>query len=202
MKVIESYLSKSEQISILNKYNVKNIALHQQKVAYYALELFDYINKYYTFTKEHRDILYYSALFHDIGYFISKKSHHKYTGNLILKEPILYKMPDDIKLLISLIASCHGKSIDSRIKFYSHEIQLSILQLIALLRIADVLDHTHKLKISLEKIQLKDEIFTLSINGENISKIINKFQKKSLLFEEVFNIPIKLEYPYYNFNYI
>lgn len=202
MKVIESYLSKSEQILVLNKYNVHNIALHQQKVAYYALKLFDYINKYYSFTKEHRDILYYSALLHDIGYFISKKFHHKHTKQLILTDPILCKIPDDIKILISFIASGHGKSIDSGIKVYSHEVELKILQLIALLRIADVLDHTHKLKISLEKIELKNKILKLSINGENVIKIINKFEKKSFLFEKVFNIPIELEHHYDDFNSI
>lgn len=193
MKVIESYLSKSEQISILNKYNVRNIALHQQKVAYYSLKLFDYLNKYYTFTKEHRDILYYSALFHDIGYFISKKSHHEHTRNLILTEPMLYKIPDDIKIIISFVASGHGKSIDFRMKIYSHKVKLKLLQLIALLRIADALDHTHKLKISLKKIRLRNKILTLSVSGKNVDKITNKFNRKSLLFKKVFNMHIELE---------
>ncbi|WP_368490591.1 HD domain-containing protein [Clostridium sp. BJN0013] len=194
MEIIESYLSKSEQILILNKYNVHDIALHQLKVTHYALKLFDHINEYYELTKEHRYILYYSALFHDIGYFISKKSHHKHTKQLILTEPILYKIPDDKKILIALIASGHGKSIDPSIKVYSHKVQLKILQLIALLRVADVLDHTHKLKTSLEKIYFENRILKLSISGKSIDKIINKFDKKSHLFQKVFNTSIKLEY--------
>lgn len=194
MACIESYLSETEQIVVLNKYNIHDIALHQKKVAHYAVKLFDSIKEFYKFAEKDRDILYYSALLHDIGYFINKQGHHKHTKYLILTEPMLDKIPKDIKILIAFIASGHRKSIDHGIKIYPDEIQLKILQLIALLRISDALDHTHKLKISLEKIELKNKTLKLSINGEKTIKIINKFEKKSTLFRKVFNIPIELEH--------
>jgi exopolyphosphatase/guanosine-5'-triphosphate,3'-diphosphate pyrophosphatase len=197
MACIESYLSETEQIAVLNKYNVRDIALHQKKVAYCAVKLFDSISQYYKFKEEDRDILYYSALLHDIGCFISKQGHHKHTKYLILREPLLNKIPKDMRILLAFIASGHRKSIDCGIKAYSDEMQLKILQLIALLRVSDALDHTHKLEISLDKIEFKNKILKLSIDGEKADKVIDKFKKKSTLFKKVFNIPIELEYKQY-----
>ena len=86
---IVNYLNENELLKVLDKYNVFDIASHEKKVSIYALRLLDSLSPYYQFKDEERNILYYSALVHDIGYFINKENHHQHTKYIILREPLL-----------------------------------------------------------------------------------------------------------------
>lgn len=190
---IHSYLSEAELFTIIEKYNVHNIASHEKKVASYALELFDFIKEDCNFSTEERNFLKYSALLHDIGYFINKEEHHKHTKYILLKEPMLDKLPIKLRFLLAAVASSHGKAIDESIELCSNELKLKLLQLIALLRIADALDHTHNLNISLEGIKIKNETLKIKITGKGSEYILKKLKKKSNLFSEVYGISVSVK---------
>ncbi|KZL90351.1 HD domain-containing protein [Clostridium magnum] len=190
---VHSYLSENEVLKIIEKYNVHNILLHEKKVASYAVELFDFINQDYKFSTEDRDFLKYSALLHDIGYFIHKEKHHKHTKYIILKEPILNKLPAETRVLLAAAASSHGKSIDKSIELCSNELKVKLLKLIALLRMADALDHTHNLNVSLEGIKVKNETFKIKISGQGSQYVLKKLKKKSDLFSKVYGMPVSVK---------
>ena len=190
---VHRYLSEAEVFKIIEKYNVHNVVLHQKKVAFYAMELFDFMNQDCEFSIEERNFLKYSALLHDIGYFIDKEKHHKHTKYIILKEPILNKIPIDTRCLLALVASSHGKSIDESIELCSNELKLKLLKLIALLRISDALDHTHNLNISLEGIKVKNKTLKIKITGQGSEYVLKKLKKKSDLFSKVYGILISVK---------
>lgn len=190
---IKNYLNERELLKILEKYNVFDIATHGKKVSNCALRLFDSLNPYYELKDEERNLLHYSALLHDIGYFINKENHHEHTKYIILKEPLLDNVPSNLRDNLAFIASGHGKSIDGALDFYPAKEKVTVLKLISLLRIADALDHTHNLQVSLEKVEMKNDTLNILIKGEASNIILKKFQKKSYLFSKIYNIPIYME---------
>jgi exopolyphosphatase/guanosine-5'-triphosphate,3'-diphosphate pyrophosphatase len=190
---IATYLSEIELFKILDKYNVSDIASHSKKVSINSLRLLDSLSPYYEFKDEERNLLYYSALLHDIGYFINKENHHKHTKYIILKEPLLNNVPNNLRDNLALIASGHGKSIDDTLDFYPHKEKVIILKLVSILRIADALDHKHNLNVSLEQVKIINHILIIQIKGQSSKTIIKAIEKKSCLFSKIYNIPVCVE---------
>jgi len=190
---ITNYLNDSELLKILDKYNVFDISTHCRKVSSCALRLFDSLNPNNEFKIEERNLLYYSAILHDIGYFINKENHHKHTKYIILKEPLLDNLPSVLRENLALIASGHGKYIDDCIQYYPYKDKIIILKLISLLRIADSLDHKHNLHVTLENVEMKKSILNIQIRGTASNIILKKFKKRSSLFSKVYNIPIYID---------
>lgn len=190
---ITNYLNDVELFKILDKYNVFDIATHGKKVSSCALRLFDSLNFNYEFKDEERNLLHYSAILHDIGYYINKENHHQHTKYIILKEPLLDIVPSVLRDSLALIASGHGKYIDNSIHLYSYKEKVTVLKLISMLRIADSLDHKHNLNVSLEKVEMKNNILKIQIKGEASNIILKKFKNKSSLFSKIYNIPIYMD---------
>ena len=190
---IKNYINDVDLFKILNKYNVFDIATHGKKVSICAMRLFDSLYPYYELKAEERNLLYYSAILHDIGYFISKENHHQHTKYIILKEPFLDNVPSNLKGHLALIASGHGKHIDDNIRLCSDKTKITVLKLISLLRIADSLDHKHNLHVSLEKVEMKNGTLNIKIKGDACHLIIKKIQKRSSLFTEIYNMPIYMD---------
>ncbi|MBU3189675.1 HD domain-containing protein [Clostridium bowmanii] len=187
---IVNYLNEKELFSVLDKYNAFDIKSHGKKVSIYAMGLLDSLSPYYQFKDEEINLLRYSALLHDIGYFINKKSHHKHTKFIILNEPLLDNMPKSLRDNLALITSGHGKSIDDTLNFHP---KVTVLKLLSILRIADALDHKHNLNISLEKVEIKDNALNIRINGEGSNIIMKSINKKSHLFSKIYNIEVLVD---------
>jgi exopolyphosphatase/guanosine-5'-triphosphate,3'-diphosphate pyrophosphatase len=193
MHNIATYLSESEILKVLDKYNVLDIGTHEKKVSIYALRLLDSLNPYYEFKNEERNLLYYSALLHDIGYFINKEKHHKHTKYIILDDALLDNIPSNLRENLAIIASSHGKSIDDTLDIYSYNRNFIIQKLVSILRVADALDHKHNLGVSLEQVELINHVLNIQISGQASNLILKNIKKKSLLFSKVYNIPIYVE---------
>ena len=187
---IVDYLSESELLTVLDKYNAFDIKAHGKKVSIYALCLLDSLHPHYEFKEEERNLLHYSAILHDIGNFINKQNHHKHTKYIILKEPLLDNLPRDLRDYLAFIASGHGKSFDVALGISPNKEKDTILKLISILRIADALDHKHNLGVTLEKIEIRNLTLNIHINGEVSNLILKRIKKKSCLFSKIYNLPI------------
>lgn len=189
---IKNYLKEEELTIILNKYIVKNNS-HEKKVTYFALALFDMLETTFNFSSEERNLLKYSALLHDIGYFIDSKAHHKYTKYIILNDEVFNNLPKELKLMLAIVSSGHRKSIPYEINFCNAEIQKNLLNLIALLRVADVLDHKSILGFIFKKNDEKLNELIINLKNNCSKKILKKIFKKTILFKEIFSINIKIK---------
>lgn len=190
MQNIRDYLTEEEVINILNKYTYGENRIHSKKVANFSLILFNALLAPLKLLKEYEDLLKYSALLHDIGYFIDKKKHHKHTKYIILKDLNFNALPEDLRKVLALITCSHRKSIDEDIIFYPLEEQNEIIKLISILRIADALDHSHKFNISLEKASVSGDTLTLTLKGLEAELILNRVNRKSKLFTDNFNLQV------------
>jgi exopolyphosphatase/guanosine-5'-triphosphate,3'-diphosphate pyrophosphatase len=124
--------------------------VHSRQVVRLALSLFRQTRELHELSNQDSQLLEYAALLHDIGYFISRSSHHKHTQYLI-DNCIGDAFPEEEKAIISHTARYHQKALPKK----SHEefnklpskTQKKIMALASLLRIADALDRSHSSQI-------------------------------------------------------
>ncbi|MBU3180064.1 exopolyphosphatase [Clostridium psychrophilum] len=187
---ISNYLTYEQLFKIIDKYNLFDIKTHEKKISNYALRIYDSLSPFNELNDVERNLLYYSSVLHDIGYFINKENHHQHTQYIILKEPLFDNIPKNLRNSLAIIASGHGKYIDDCIYSYSCKEKVTLLKLISLLKIADSIDHKHNLHVSLQKVEMKNGTLIIKIKGEYCALIIKKIKKKSSLFTEIYHIPV------------
>lgn len=190
---IENYLKEEELTIILNKFIIHRNHNHEKKVVSFALVLFDMLKTTFDFSFEEKSLLKYSAALHDIGYFVDDKMHHKHTKNIILYNEIFDNLPNELRLMLAIVSSGHRKSIPDEIYFYNSRTQKKLLNLIALLRIADVLEHKSILGLSFKKDNQKFNELIIHLKSNCSEKLQKKIFNKTFLFREIFSININLE---------
>jgi exopolyphosphatase/guanosine-5'-triphosphate,3'-diphosphate pyrophosphatase len=121
---------------------------HAVKVAGFAGKLFDMTKrlKLHDFGAWERELLFYSALLHDIGIFLSYNNHHAHTYYLIRNADLIGFDRNEIDI-IAATAFFHRKSLP-RGKYpefasLSKRAQSTVRVLCVLLRLAESLDRSH-----------------------------------------------------------
>lgn len=166
-----------------------------------ALRLFDALARDYGFTEQERIYLEVASLLHDIGSFVSAKSHHKHSAALIGASEILGLNRTDMGT-IAQIARYHRRAVPKS----SHQDfvqlprtrRLSVLRMAALLRVADALMGVPQLQledmnVALEKERCEIRIKLKNKRYEHLDIFEHLFQRKGDLFESFFGLPIKVE---------
>ncbi len=140
-------------------------------------------------TDEDKFLLYSAAKLHDIGHNIDTPDHHKHTDYLIRNSTLLKNLDENTRLAIASIARAHrlpcSKILEKLNKRYKGKALAKILQLGAILRIADGLDADRKQGISNIEAALSKS-FLLSVSGEVSEKEKRITKEKSDLFTYVF----------------
>ncbi len=123
---------------------------HTQHVTRLALQLFDSLRDLHRLGATERFYLECAGILHDIGWVEGWKGHHKTALNIILRTTLL-PLEHRERLVIGSIARYHTRATPS-LK-HDHFVALSrpdrrmVLELSALLRLADGLDRTHRSQI-------------------------------------------------------
>ncbi|MEQ8197351.1 MAG: HD domain-containing protein [Clostridiaceae bacterium] len=185
---IYNYISQTQMANFSRKYNKEEIIVHEERVAEYALKIIEVVNEDNCFSKPERNLLYFSALIHDIGYFINKEKHQKHSRYLILSDRELDIVPGELRNFLAIIASSHRKSLDKRLELYNLETRNKLLRLVSILRMADSLDHGHKHEIVLNKIVKEKDSLIIHIGGKGFENIYDRFIEKTMLFNDIFRM--------------
>lgn len=189
---IYNYVKIDDVLKTAEKYNVRNIMDHEIKVEGFARQIYDVLDKDFYLTRDCRDLLSCSAILHDVGCFINKSRHQWHTKYIILQEENFQNVPWQLRRCLAVIAGSHGKNVDCDIELYDEMKKKQLLKLIAVLRIADALDHTHKLNTSIENMNLADKCLYIDIKSDNVGKIFLRLNNKSSLFEKMFSMKVSL----------
>jgi exopolyphosphatase/pppGpp-phosphohydrolase len=187
------YFSFKSALCLGEKYDVNGSANHEIRVGSFAAAIFDETMGLHKLSEMYRNILCCSALIHDIGYFVSKAKHHKHTRYIILNDSMLDAVPNSLRRSMAIIASSHRRNIDKGIKHYDRDERKKLKMLISILRISDALDSPHKKYTILDKIVLDKKHLTFYIDSSEFQKTLIKFNTKSKLFNDIFNIETRLE---------
>ncbi len=169
---------------------------HAQHVAEIASLLFTALEKEHLLSSRYKLLLKITSLLHDIGSYISVRSHHKHSHYLIQNSELFGLNRKDIQI-IALIARYHRRSAPkpqhADYMSFDHESRLIIAKLAAILRVADALDRSnnHRIKeITCSK--RKDSLLITIPDIEDISLEQLALQSKGTMFEDVYGIKVVL----------
>ena len=192
--------NKSNQLisvahAICEQYNV-NIE-HAKNVAHMSKSLFDGLSAQLGLEESELLYLLLAAYLHDIGKFISNRSHHKHS-EYIINSLNLFRLTDEEIKIIACVARYHRRGDPSKSHLLYNSLaedkQIVVQKLASLLRIANALDHGHLQKVKEFKVLNvgKSEI-TLEVSTQaNFLLEKTDFNEKKELFEKITGSRLKL----------
>lgn len=177
---------------VLRKYSYNKKVIHGQRVANYAIILYDLLRDISGFEKDDKVVLKYASLLHDIGRFINKENHHKHGKYLILKDEDLNGFPQGVRNNMALLVASHRKNLDNSINELSKEKREKLFKLISILRVADAIDLS-EICDSVKNIYLDKGSVIVKIERGKYIKKENKIITKSELFEHTYGMNVILQ---------
>ncbi|APG61449.1 exopolyphosphatase [Christiangramia salexigens] len=162
---------------------------HSTHVANLALQIFDEFKTDLKLNEEDRELLEYSSLLHDIGYYISFRKHHKHALYLIRNSDLRGFNEDEINIMAN-VARYHRRSTPHkrhfRYKNLSKDLRKRVKKLSGILRVADGLDRSHYQNVTRLEIKKDEKKINFIITTEGDPELeIWGAERKSKLFEKV-----------------
>ena len=169
---------------------------HALNVADLSVLLFRALRREFHLDPRHELLLRLAALLHDIGAFISDRSHHKHSMYLIGNSSIFGLSREDMAL-VSLIARYHRRALPSlahpEYAALDRYKRITVSKKAAILRVADALDRNHLQQITAPSVTVgKDEIVITVDGAEDLTLERLALKEKGPLFEEVYGMKIVL----------
>jgi exopolyphosphatase / guanosine-5'-triphosphate,3'-diphosphate pyrophosphatase len=169
---------------------------HAERVRELSVRLFDELKTEQRMTDTHRLYLEVAALLHDIGSFISSRSHHKHSYYLILSSELFGLRKPELELIAN-IARYHRRALPqhSHPSFISlnRDERMIVLKLAAILRVANALDKDQLQRVMDLKISREGEqLVLIGQNGSDMAMGRLALAGRSDYFTEIFGKQIIL----------
>lgn len=163
---------------------------HLKHVADVTAQLFDAFKDSLGLEENDRLYLLLAAYLHDIGSFVSNRSHHKHS-EYIISSLNLFRLTEHEINIIACIARYHRRSAPLKTHLLYNGLasqeQILVQKLSALLRIANSLDRSHKQKV--KKLEVKfnavGDATIVAHTHQNFLLEKENFLEKKELFEEI-----------------
>jgi exopolyphosphatase/guanosine-5'-triphosphate,3'-diphosphate pyrophosphatase len=182
-------------LAIAHKYHVD--VEHAKTVADVALRLFDEIQPDHGMTPRHRLLLHVAALLHEIGGYVSNRSHHKHSYYLIANSEI-FGLNREETALAAHVARYHRRSGPkaSHPEYMSlpRESRVLVNKLAAILRVADALSRGHvHAPCNLQFERQGDDLIICVPNVTELLLEQRAVHAKADLFEDIYGMKVRLE---------
>lgn len=169
---------------------------HAQHVTAMALLLFDLCRPLHHLGRAERELLEYASLLHDIGYYISRSSHHKHSLYLIKQADWTGFQPEEIDVMAH-VARYHRRSMPkdrhTAYKRLPKEQQKLINELGSFLRMANGLDRSHFQNVTHLRAELDNEKLVLYIRTKGDPQLdVWGGRRASDLFERTFGLKVRI----------
>jgi exopolyphosphatase/guanosine-5'-triphosphate,3'-diphosphate pyrophosphatase len=138
-----------------------------------------------------------AALLHEVGGFVSNRSHHKHSFYLVANAEI-FGLSRDEHLLVGHVARYHRRAAPqpTHIEYMAlpRDRRILVNKLAALLRVADALDRTHGEQVRDIQVERQGEEFVIVPPGvPDLTLERRAIAQKGDLFEDVFGLKLRLE---------
>jgi exopolyphosphatase/guanosine-5'-triphosphate,3'-diphosphate pyrophosphatase len=138
-----------------------------------------------------------AALLHDIGKYVSMRSHSLYSYELLMATDILGFDERD-KKIIAMAAYYHAHNVFEENKQEIVQPEPELLPIIAkvsaIIRLADAMDRSYKQKIKSCRVVVKQDGIVIKVTSkEDLTLEEWTFASKAAMFEEVYGLKIRLE---------
>ena len=184
-------------IKIAQKYHVD--LNYAQRVAKFALSIFDQLQGLHSWNAAERELLWSAAILHNCGVYVSHSSHHKHSYYLIRNAELLGFTELELELIAN-IARYHRRNKPKK----KHEpyyklpknYQLMVRQLSAILRLAVALDRRNKGAIASVNCQYDENKRSVDFQiqpteiGDKCSLELWNLSYKKEAFEEEFGVEL------------
>ena len=164
---------------------------HLKALETMSLQIFDAVKKTHKLTPRDRLIMQVVCILHDCGKYISISEAPQCTFTIIMASEIL-GLTHKERLLIAYITSSNRKgelTYEEMAYEFQPEEYMKYLKLLAILRIANAMDRSHKQKFKQIHISLKDDKLYIGFEAkDSIDLEKGLFESKADFFEEVFAI--------------
>jgi exopolyphosphatase/guanosine-5'-triphosphate,3'-diphosphate pyrophosphatase len=169
---------------------------HSCQDARLALRIFDLTASLHGLDDDHRDLLHYAAILHDIGYWYDYENHHKHAFRMIM-EADLSSLSAREKLIVANVARYH-RSARPKLKhkgfaLLEPEDREIATKLAAILRLADGLDRGHVNAVEDLDCEIYGDTVIFTVHppeGNDLERWAGR--KKSRFFAEVFGVRVMI----------
>lgn len=163
---------------------------HARAVAALSVSLFDQLGEEHGLSDRDRLLLEVAALLHDIGMFLSLRTHHKHAHYILMSSEIFGMSRDDMAIIAN-VARYHRRAMPqkSHIAYMGldRESRVKVNKLSGILRLANSLDSDHLQKMSEVRMLREEEAWVLEVKGAGDLTIERLAAlSRSDLFTEVF----------------
>lgn len=169
---------------------------HARHVAELSRSLFRQLQPMHKLGPRHEVILYLAALLHEIGQFVSIRSHHKHAMYLI-RNSDLFGLNRHELLLVALTARYHRRAspqpTHEEYATLAREDRVAVMSLACLLRVAIALDESRTQRIKEFQCRLENNAMVIYVPGvEDLSLEQFAVRQNGGLFEETYGVPVHL----------
>jgi len=178
---------------------------HSHHVARLATQIFEDTKELHDLTEPDRKLLQHASILHDIGYHIAHNNHHRHGLYLIKNSEMPGFTGDEIAMMAAVVRYHRGslptKATDKRSRrehedYYSFDRRQreKLLQLAAILQIADGLDRSHRQSISEVQCNVADGIVTIVATPADECELeLWSAQRKSSWFADIFGVELQID---------
>jgi exopolyphosphatase/guanosine-5'-triphosphate,3'-diphosphate pyrophosphatase len=166
---------------------------HAEHVMRLALSLFDQLRPIHEMGADLRLVLEMGALLHDVGHFVSRKSHHRH-GEYLIRNGEIPQLRGWRRDMVAALVRYHNSKSEPQLEHASYaaldgERRRQARVLTSLLRIAEKLESEHAQRISGVDVQIagRKAIFVIrALDGTRLDLL--GLERKSSLFEKEFQL--------------
>jgi exopolyphosphatase / guanosine-5'-triphosphate,3'-diphosphate pyrophosphatase len=166
---------------------------HAEQVARLALSLFDQLRPIHEMGADLRLVLEMAALLHDVGHFVSRKSHHRH-GEYLIRNGEIPELRGWRRDMVAALVRYHNSKSEPQLEHASYaaldgERRRQARLLTSLLRIAEKLESEHAQRISGVDVQISGRKAVFIIRAMDGTRLdLLGLERKSGLFEKEFQL--------------
>lgn len=164
---------------------------HLKALQSISLQIFDMVKKFHKLTTRDRLLMQVICILHDCGKYISISEAPQCTFTIIMASEIL-GLTHKERLLVAYVCLSNrteALAYEEMAFEFKEEDYMKYLKLLAILRVANAMDKSHKQKFKRISMSLKEDILSIAIETKDSMELERgMFDSKADFFEEVFAI--------------
>jgi exopolyphosphatase / guanosine-5'-triphosphate,3'-diphosphate pyrophosphatase len=171
---------------------------HGRHVAELALKLFDATRRLHGLGSRERELLEFAALLHDVGLYVSHSKHHRHSHYLITHGELRGFAPEEVAVIAAVARFHKGappKPSHEEIAELSPEARRLVIQLTAILRVADSFDRSHHGVVRDLRVVRRNGAVRVRLDtaGREAALELWGAERKSDLWEKCFDCDLEFE---------
>jgi exopolyphosphatase/guanosine-5'-triphosphate,3'-diphosphate pyrophosphatase len=177
---------------------LRSDAAHGRHVADLALKLFDSTRSLHRLGRRERELLEFAALLHDVGLYVSHSKHHRHSQYLITNGQLRGFTPEEVAAIAAMARFHKGappKPSHEELAELSPEARRLVIQLTAILRVADSLDRSHHGVVRDLRVVRRNGRLAVRLDtaGRDAALELWGADRKSDLWEKCFDVDLAFE---------